>query len=118
MSSVNLDTLNEEVREFCEMRNWTQFHTPKNLAIGLSTESNELLELFRFKGQADQDAVLTDSEKRADVEDELADVLFFMLRFTDLYDIDLEAALERKLEKNHERYPKEEYQSCNKKHNE
>ena len=113
-----MEQLNQEVREFCEERNWTQFHTPKDLAIGLSTESNELLELFRFKDQDDQDAVLADSDKMADIEDELADILFFTLRFADLYDVDLEAALENKLEKNRERYPKEQYQASNKKYNE
>jgi NTP pyrophosphatase (non-canonical NTP hydrolase) len=113
-----MEQLNQEVRKFCEERNWTQFHTPKNLAIGLSTESNELLELFRFKDRDDQDAILEDPDKMADIEDELADILFFILRFADLHDIDLEAALENKLEKNRERYPKDQYQSSNKKYNE
>jgi NTP pyrophosphatase (non-canonical NTP hydrolase) len=115
---MNLDELNKDVREFCEERDWTQFHTPKDLSIGLSTESNELLELFRFKDQADQEALLSDPEKHADVEDELADILFFLLRFADLYDVDLEAALETKLKKNRERYPKDQYQSSNRKYNE
>lgn len=115
---VNLDELNKEVREFCEERDWTQFHTPKDLAIGLSTESNELLELFRFKDRSDQDALLADAEKRAEVEDELADILFFVLRFADLHDIDLEDALAAKLEKNRERYPKDQYKSSNQKYNE
>lgn len=112
---MTIDELNEDVRKFCEERNWTQFHTPKDLAIGLSTESNELLELFRFKGRDDQEALLADPEERADVEDELADILFFTLRFADLYDVDLETALETKLEKNRERYPKDEYRSSNRK---
>jgi NTP pyrophosphatase (non-canonical NTP hydrolase) len=110
--------MNDEVREFCEARNWTQFHTPKDLAIGLSTESNELLELFRFKDQADQRELLEDSEKREEIRNELADVLFFTLRFADLHDINLEAALAAKLEKNRERYAKEEYTSSNEKYNE
>lgn len=113
-----METLSADVREFCEERDWTQFHTPKDLAIGLSTESNELLELFRFKDRADQHALLNDPEMRSDVEDELADVLFFLLRFADLHDIDLEAALEAKLETNRQRYPKDEYHASNKKYNE
>jgi NTP pyrophosphatase (non-canonical NTP hydrolase) len=116
--SMNVDELNKEVREFCEERDWTQFHTPKNLAIGLSTESNELLELFRFKNQADQEELLADSDKRTEVEEELADILFFTLRFADLYDINLEDALEFKLEKNRERYPEDEYRGSNKKYDE
>lgn len=115
---MSLDELNSDVREFCEERDWTQFHTPKNLAIGLSTESNELLELFRFKDQDDQNALLADPENRVDVEDELADILFFTLRFADLYDIDLEDALEKKLEKNRERYPKKNFKGVNKKYDE
>lgn len=115
---VDMEELNSEIREFCEARDWTQFHTPKDLAIGLSTESNELLELFRFKDQEDQDILLMDTERRSEVEDELADILFFLIRFADLHDIDLETAMKTKLEKNRKRYPKDEYQSSNRKYDE
>ena len=115
---MHFEDLNEEIREFCDARDWEQFHTPKDLAIGLSTESNELLDLFRFKTREQQTEILTEADSRADVEDELADVLFFLLRFADLHDIDLEDALEQKLETNRERYPKAEYQASNRKYNE
>ena len=46
---MNQNELNQLIRDFCEDRDWDQFHSIKDLAIGLSTESNELLQLFRFK---------------------------------------------------------------------
>lgn len=113
---MQFDELNAEIREFCETRDWGQYHTPKDLAIGLATESSELLELFRFKNDAEQAELLADAEKREATEDELADILFFLLRFADLYDVDLEAALATKLEKNRERYPPQEYTGSNKKY--
>lgn len=113
---MSLRELNNKIREFCEERNWTQFHTSKDLAIGLSTESNELLELFRFKNQDDQVALLQDTETRAEIEDELADSLFFLLRFADLNNIDLEKALTTKLEKNRSRYPVDESHSSSEKY--
>lgn len=112
------EDLHADVREFCEKREWEQYHTPKELAIGMVTESSELLEPFRFKGEADQSRLLADSSTREDIEDEMADVLFFLLRFADLYDIDLEEALARKLEKNEARYPANEYKGRNKKYDE
>ena len=115
---MQFDELNVAVREFCERRDWGQYHTPKDLAVGLVTESSELLELFRFKDRTEQSELLAEAEKREDVEDELADILFFLLRYADLYDIDLEAALERKLKKNGERYPEDEYKGSNKKYDE
>jgi NTP pyrophosphatase (non-canonical NTP hydrolase) len=115
---MQIDELNAAVREFCERRDWGQYHTPKDLAIGLTTESSELLELFRFKDHEEQTYLLQAEDTRADVEAELADILFFLLRYADLYDIDLEAALERKLETNRERYPVNEYQGSNKKYDE
>ena len=115
---MELDALNREVREFCEAREWEQFHSPKDLGIGLVTESSELLEEFRFKDEAEQLDLLDDSERREAVEAEVADVFFFLLRFADLYDIDLEDALERKLVENRERYPADEYKGSNKKYDE
>ena len=110
------DELNTEIREFCDRREWEQFHTPKDLAIGLTTESGELLEQFRFKSQEEQTDLLADPDSREAIEDELADVLFFLLRFADLYDVDLEAALATKLEKNRSRYPEKEYTGSNDKY--
>jgi NTP pyrophosphatase (non-canonical NTP hydrolase) len=75
-----------------------------------------LLELFRFKNQDDQVALLQDTETRAEIEDELADSLFFLLRFADLNNIDLEEALTTKLEKNRSRYPVDESHSSNEKY--
>ncbi|GGK56154.1 nucleotide pyrophosphohydrolase [Haloarcula sebkhae] len=115
---MQFDDLNKEIREFCETRDWSQYHSPKDLAIGLSTESNELLDIFRFKSQREQLEIISNPDRQSEVEDELADVLFFLLRFADLHDIDLEDALETKIEKNRERYPKEEYESSNRKYNE
>lgn len=115
---MSLEELNAEVREFCQQRNWEQFHTPKELSIGLSTESNELLQLFRFKTESQQQELLEDSERREEIEEELADVLFFLLRFGDLYDVDLEDALTRKVEKNRERYPVKQYKGSNDRHDE
>ncbi|MGB9966372.1 nucleotide pyrophosphohydrolase [Halobacterium hubeiense] len=115
---MELDELNREVREFCEAREWEQFHSPKDLGIGMVTESSELLEEFRFKDEAEQLELLDNPERREAVEGEVADVFFFLLRFADLYDIDLEEALERKLEENRDRYPVDEYKGSNKKYDE
>ncbi len=112
------EELQTDVREFCEKRDWRQYHTPKELAIGMVTESSELLEQFRFKDHADQSELLADPDRREAIEDELADVLFFMLRFADLYDIELDEALTSKLEKNRSRYPANEYNGRNKTYDE
>jgi NTP pyrophosphatase (non-canonical NTP hydrolase) len=113
---MGLDELNKGVREFCERREWEQYHTPKELSIGMVNESSELLELFRFKETNEQFELLNDPANREDIEDEIADVLFFTLRFADLYDINLEEALSNKIEKNEERYPEKEYKQSNKKY--
>lgn len=115
---MEFEELNAEIREFCKKRDWEQYHTPKELSIGLVTESSELLELFRFKNSTEQSELLTDATKREAIEDELADILFFLLRFADLHDIDLETALANKIDKNRERYPKDEYKGSNRRHNE
>lgn len=99
------------VREFCTARDWDQFHDPKELAIGLVTEASELLQLFRFL-QADQmREVLTKS--REDVSDELADIYYFLLRFTDRFGFDLDRCLRAKLAKNELKYPVELARSKN-----
>lgn len=100
-----LDAMTEEVRDFCDARNWRSYHTPKELAIGMATESSELLQLFRFMSDERIPEMFEDTEQRQAIEDEVADMLFFLLRFADLNGIDLPAALSSKLKRNGERYP-------------
>lgn len=76
MDDYTVKELMENVRKFCEERDWDQFHNPKDLAIGISTEANELLDIFRFKSDEDMKNIFDHSEKREHVEEELADVFF------------------------------------------
>ena len=108
---MTLTELTAAIRSFCEARDWTDVHTPKALATGMATEAGELLHEFRFLDLAEQESRLADPDGREAIEDELADVLFFALRFADKNEVDLEAAVRRKLAKNARRYPVEEYTS-------
>lgn len=102
-----IERLKELVKNFCEERDWDQFHNPKELAIGLSTEANELLELFRFQTEEQMQDMFGSPKMRERIEDETADVFFFLLRFAQKNGIDLEQALVRKIEKNRKKYPAE-----------
>ena len=103
-TSTTLYDLKCLIQSFCEDRDWDQYHNPKELAIGISTEAGELLDKFRFLSDK-QIAELLASDKRVSVEHELADVFFFLLRFAQRYEIDLDDALRAKLEINQEKYP-------------
>jgi NTP pyrophosphatase (non-canonical NTP hydrolase) len=106
------------LRRFAEERDWEQFHTPKNLATSVVVESAELLELFQWsRGQSGWDE-MAEPNLKARAEEELADVLIYILRFADLAKIDLEAAVIRKIEQNAEKYPAEKSRGSDKKYNE
>ena len=93
------------VREFCEARGWDPYHSLKNLAIGAVTEAAELVEPYRFRNDEEAQAYVSTAEGRENLEDELADVLFFLLRIAQRYDVDLGEALRRKIQKNAIKYP-------------
>ena len=107
--------LMDAVRDFCTERDWDQFHTPKELAIGISTEANELLEIFSFMTDEQQAALLNNARSREHIEDELADTAFFVLRFAQMNGIDLGRALECKIAKNAKKYPVETSRGDNRK---
>lgn len=115
---MDLETLTQQVKAFCELRDWDQYHTPKDLAIGLSTESNELLDLFRFKSEEQMRAMMQDTAKRQAISEELADIFFFLLRFSQMYDFDMAKGLEDKIEKNNQKYPIDKVKGKNLKYSE
>ena len=116
MGKKTLEELQRKVQTFCEERDWDQFHGPKDLAIGVITEASELLEHFRFLSEEESLAILSDPKQKEEIEEELADVFFFLLRFTQRFDIDLTMALLRKIEKSALKYPVEKARGKNTKY--
>lgn len=113
-----LHELKEKVQCFCKERDWDQFHNQKDLAIGIITESAELLEHFRFKNISEMTAMISNPIKKSEIEEEVADILFFILRFAQMNDIDLSEALNRKIEINNTKYPVKKFKGSNKKYTE
>ncbi|MGC9166532.1 MAG: nucleotide pyrophosphohydrolase [Thermoplasmata archaeon] len=117
-SETNIENLKNIVKKFCEERDWDRFHNPKDLSIGIVTEASELLSIFRFLNNDESINILNIKNKREMIEEELSDVLFFILRFSQKYDIDLSEAFIKKMKKNEEKYPAEKFRGINKKYNE
>ena len=115
---TSIHELKEKVKRFCEERDWDKYHAPKELATGLIIEAAELLEHFRWKSGEDSKSLLDDAKKRKEIEDELADILYFVLRLSQKYNIDLTTSLYRKMEENAKKYPVEKSRGSKKKYDE
>jgi NTP pyrophosphatase (non-canonical NTP hydrolase) len=100
---MDLDLLRQRLRAFAAERDWDQFHSPKNLAMALSVEVAELVEHFQWLTEAESAAL--DPDTRQAVEDEVADVLMYLVRLADKLDVDLAVAVDRKLVANAAKYP-------------
>jgi len=93
------------VAQFVDEREWGQFHTPKNLSIDIAVEAAELMEIFMWATDAESVDLL--KSRKADIEDECADVLIGLLAFVNAAQIDLISAFMQKLEKTKAKYPVE-----------
>ena len=100
---TTLSTISEAVRQFSEDRNWTPFHSPRNLAMALSVEANELLELYLWSTDDGPQPAVTTRHPR--VAEEAADVLICLLNLCRRADIDLAAAVKEKLRTSAIKYP-------------
>lgn len=96
-----------DVRAFVQERDWEQFHTPKNLAMALTGEAGELMELFQWLTPDESKAIMQDPKRAEKVRDEFADVLVYCLRLADVLGLEPEAAIRAKLAKNRAKYPVE-----------
>jgi NTP pyrophosphatase (non-canonical NTP hydrolase) len=100
---MDLAALQKQLAEFSAERDWDQFHSPKNLAMALAAEAGELLEVFQWLSEP-QSEQLGPAGKQA-AEQELADVLIYLLRLADRLNINLDTAVADKLRINAARYP-------------
>lgn len=111
-----LTQIRDRLRDFAAVRDWNQFHSPKNLAIALSVEAAELLEHFQW--MPDQDSLTMPPDKLSRIDEEVADVFLYLVRLADILNIDLIQAANRKIEANSRKYPVEKARGSAKKYTE
>lgn len=100
-----LEDIQEWLERFRVVRDWRQFHTLKDLAAAIAVEAAELQEVFLWQGTGQEAELL--AERRGDIEAEVADVLIQCLNFAAAAEIDVLAAMARKIEENEVKYPVE-----------
>ena len=113
---TELDKLRDQLRAFAAARDWDQFHSPKNLAMALSAEAGELLEIFQWLTEAQSRDL--PPEAHAAASDEIADVLLYLIRLSDKLGIDPVAAANRKIVANAAKYPADKARGSSKKYTE
>jgi NTP pyrophosphatase (non-canonical NTP hydrolase) len=101
----SLTELQDAVEAFVAERDWAQFHTPKNLAMGVAIEAAELMEHFLWSTEAD--AAILDAARRAMIAQEMGDVLIYLVLLGQVLEIDLVSAAAEKLALNRDKYPVE-----------
>lgn len=106
----DLEELSKKIKQFTVERDWDQFHNGKDLAIAISIEASELLEVFLWKNPEDV--------KVEKIKEELADVVNYALLMADKYNLDLKQIILDKLQRNAEKYPVEKSFGSAKKYNE
>ena len=105
MGEDYFDDLAKRLRRFADQRDWDQFHAPKNLAMALIVEVAELVEEFQWLDP--EESAHPDPETRRRIEQEMADVLIYLVRMADKLKVDLPAAVSAKIENNEHKYPAE-----------
>lgn len=95
------ETINK-ILKFRDDRDWKQFHNPKDLAISISLEAAELLEVFQWSG-----ADVSNEGKQDKIKEELADVVNYCVLMADACGLDLDEIVQEKIEMNEQKYPVE-----------
>ena len=106
MKDNSIEILQEELRAFADEREWDRFHSPKNLAMALSVEVAELVEIFQWLPENESEA-LSDSQL-ACAALELADIFIYLIRIADKLKVDLIESAHHKVSLNKIKYPADE----------
>ena len=98
-----VEKMTERIVAFRDARDWKQFHNAKDLSISLVLEATEVMEHFQWKSKEEIEAYI--KTNKIDIGEELADVLYWVLLMGKDLDIDIMKALDKKMQKNEEKYP-------------
>ncbi len=102
---ITLQEIKARIKQFIKERDWEQFHSPKNLSMSISIEAAELMEHFQWLTTEQSKKLLKKENKRTEIEDELADIAIYIIDFCNLFGIDIERSIIKKLEKTARKYP-------------
>lgn len=116
MDTGSITALQARLRQFAQVRDWEQFHSPKNLAMALIVEAAELVEHFQWL--TEQQSAQLPAEKLEQVAFELADIFIYTVRMADRLGVDLPATVQRKIELNEKKYPANQVKGSAKKYTE
>lgn len=103
----------EKILKFRDDRNWKQFHNPKDLAISISLEASELLEVFQWSAED-----VSDNGKLDKIKEELADVINYCVLMADTCGLDIDEIVQDKIKLNEKKYPVDKAKDSKKKYNE
>jgi NTP pyrophosphatase (non-canonical NTP hydrolase) len=104
MTLIDIKNLQQAAAAFGEARDWGQYHSPKNLAMALSVEVAELVEIFQWKTE-DEAREIMSTDEREHVEQELADITIYLAQLLNALNVDLDAAVQAKMKMNALKYP-------------
>jgi len=107
-NNTSVSFFKNKVQKFVRDRNWTKFHTPKNLIQALSIEVSELSEIFLFK-DISLETINSDKELIENISDEISDVFIYLISLVNSMNLDLTSAFIKKMEKNKDKYSVEEF---------
>lgn len=102
---MDIEEIRIRLANFAEARDWDQFHSPKNLSMGLAAEAAELLELFQWLTEEQSRVIVSNEKEMEHVREEVADVFIYLVRLTDKLGIDIEEEVNKKMKVNEKKYP-------------
>lgn len=104
-STTTLAELKQLVAKFIADRSWEKYHISKNLAMSIAIEAAELMEYFQWQDNAEGQLALSHPRTKAEIGDELADILIYAISFALQADLDLSEIIQAKMERNQTRFP-------------
>ena len=96
--NILVQSIKNKIKKFVKDRDWEQYHSPKNLSMSIAIEAAELMEIFQWI--TEEQSFKLNKKQRLELEDEVADIAVYLLNLCNVLDIDLSAAISRKMIKN------------------
>jgi NTP pyrophosphatase (non-canonical NTP hydrolase) len=108
-STTTVAELRQIIAEFVAERDWSQFHSPKNVSMALAIEAAELMEHFQWLTTEDSRRLANEPQKLAEIGEELADVIGYSFALANELGLDVSNAIRSKMLKNAQKYPADEF---------
>jgi NTP pyrophosphatase (non-canonical NTP hydrolase) len=106
-----MNKFQKQIDKFVKERNWGQYHSPKDLLLGIVEEIGEMRNIIKWEQDPKKISEILKT-KKIDIEDGIGDIYWFLALLANQSKVNIDTAIKKVILENRKRFPLNKTKNC------